>query len=533
MPSLSLLTDILGNDLDSLSEPLVLVLDDYHLISNTDIHELLDTLLRHPPRSLHLVFVTRHDPAISLPSLRARGWVTEIRQDDLRFTQLEVNAVLRETAGISVSDATLTHLEEVLEGWIVGLHLVGLVLRNQSDPESFLLGLKGGFQQVYDYLSEQVLERQPTSLRTFLLRSSVLDRFSAPLLDAVCLPSDDSVLGLTGEEFLQQVELANLFVVPLDEQRQWFRYHHLFQDLLKRQLERYHSADEIVELHSRASHWLENHGSIGGSIGGAIGHALTAGEPVRAAEIVERRRHAEFTADRWYEVERWLAMLPTEVKSVRPKLLLTEAWIANCRFQVARIPAIIDQVEMLLGDGTTEPTVAGELAYFRGFLAYWEGQPELSQKLLEEALSQLSGKNTPYEGEAELLLGLARCMDGKGKLALSSVVSANRSTRPVAGSTPFTTCRDACLHPPDSRQLAASPHRNATTTGHRQSVQNSQYHGVGILPTGVQRFSRRPILVRIGSFCRGRHTKVRAGTEGGCRCDHRTRDYSATDATRC
>ena len=412
LPPLSLLADTLSNDLDSGSEPLILVLDDYHLVANAEIDELLDSLLRHPPRPLHLVLVTRHDPAISLSSLRVRGWLTEIRQEDLRFTKTEVSEVLREMAEVSVSDATLDHLEQELEGWIVGLHLVGLVLRNQPDPEAFLSGLKGGFQRVYDYLSEQVLAGQPEWVRECLLQTSILSRFCVSLVEAVT--AEESSARITGEDFVQHIQLANLFTVPLDSQGEWFRYHHLFQDLLKRQLERSHSLRDIATLHSRASAWFESQGLITES----IEHALAAGDVVRAAEVIERCRRDEFAADRWYVVERWLSMLPDDVKQQRPKLLLTEAWIANCRFQVARIPTIVEQVENLLREQTVEPTVWGELAYFRGFLEYWEGNAQSSQQHFEESLSKLSGEKTPYEGEAELLLALALCMGGQEELAV-------------------------------------------------------------------------------------------------------------------
>ena len=429
LPPASVLADTLSNDLDSVSRPLVLVLDDYHLVSDAEIHELLDTLMRYPPRPLHLVLVTRHDPAISLASLRARGWLTEIRQDDLRFTKTEVNAVLLEMAGISVSEPTLNHLEEQLEGWIVGLHLVCLVLRNQSDPEAFLSGLKGGFQQVYDYLSEQVLRGQPEAVATCLLETSVLNRFCAPLVEAVSCSAEDSAASMTGEDFIQEIQLANLFVVPLDSRGEWFRYHHLFQDLLKRQLERCRSTSEIAALHSRASAWFESQGLITDS----IEHALAAGDVVGAAEIIERCRRDEFTADRWYAVQRWLEMLPADIKQQRPKCLLTEAWIANCRFQVARIPMIVEEVDALLRDQTVEPTVRGELSYFRGFLEYWEGHARLSQQHFEEALSRLSGEGTPYEGEAELLHGLALCMDGQQDLAVQRLEDRIDRTDPAEG----------------------------------------------------------------------------------------------------
>lgn len=168
LPPVSVLARHLLNDLDQIDEAFILVLDDYHLVADAAVHELLDNLLRHPPRPLHLVLITRHDPPISLASVRARGWLTEIRQDDLRFTKPEVSAVLQQMAGVSVSDSGLAHLEHELEGWIVGLHLLGLLLRDQADPEAFLFGLQGGFQLVHDYLLEEVLARQPTAVRDCL-----------------------------------------------------------------------------------------------------------------------------------------------------------------------------------------------------------------------------------------------------------------------------------------------------------------------------------------------------------------------------
>ncbi|WP_231617478.1 LuxR C-terminal-related transcriptional regulator [Novipirellula aureliae] len=415
LPPSLLLAETLSNDLDSIAEPLIVVLDDYHLISNSGIHELLDKLLLHPPRPLHLVLVTRHDPPISMASLRARGWLTEIRQDDLRFTNAEVNAVLGEMAEVSVSQATLDHLEQQIEGWMVGLHLVGLVLRNQSDPEAFLSGLKGGFQQVYDYLSEQVLTGQPAATRDCLLQTSVLSRFCPSLVEAVYVSPNDSTDKITsGENFIEDAQLANLFVVPLDSGGQWFRYHHLFQDLLRRQLQQCYSPKDVAGVHSRGSVWYETQGLITES----IEHALAAEDVVRAAEIIERCRLDEFAADRWYVVERWLSMLPDDVKQQRPRLLLTEASIALCRFQVARIPTIVEQVENLLREQTVEPTVWGELAYFRGFLEYWEGNAQSSQQHFEESLSKLAGEKTPYEGEAELLLALAFCMGGQEERAV-------------------------------------------------------------------------------------------------------------------
>jgi LuxR family maltose regulon positive regulatory protein len=305
-----------------------------------------------------------------------------------------------------------------MEGWIVGLHLVGLLLRNQSDPETFLTRLKGGFQQVHDYLLEEVLARQPAGVRDCLLKISLLDRFCAPLVEAICPPDGDpAAAAMTGEDFIQSISRDNLFLIPLDPRGQWFRYHHLFQDLLTQQLKRDHSSQEIRAIHTRASKWFEAHGLATES----VEHALAGHDDVGAAQIIEAYRDHEFTADRWYIVERWLAMLPPDIKRDRPKLLLAEAWIATLRHQLARVPKILEQAESLLRGQTPEPTVSGELAFFLGYSDYFDGQAERSRQHLEEAVRQLSGRKTPFLSEAELILGLARCMLGQNEKAVRAL----------------------------------------------------------------------------------------------------------------
>ena len=414
----SVLADALSNDLDAVDQRFILVLDDYHRVADGSVHELLDKVLRYPPRPLHLVLISRRDPPISLASLRARGWLGEVREADLRFTKPEVLAVLEQVAGISVSDSALAHLQEEMEGWIVGLHLLGLLLRDQSDPEGLVSGLKGGFQQVHDYLLDEVLARQPARVQEGMMRVSLLDRFCAPLVEALCAPAGEPLTDrMTGEELIQVLQRANLFIVPLDVRGEWFRYHHLFQDLLKRQLERYHTPSEIMVLHMRACEWLESQGLATES----IKHALAAGEVGQAAEIIETHRDEEFTADRWYVVERWLAMLPPDIKRTRPKLLLAEAWIATLRHQLLRVPKLLEQAEALLHGRSAEPTVFGELAFFLGYCEYFEGQAEGSRQHLEDAVSQLSGRKTPFLSEAELMLGLARCMAGQKEKSIRAL----------------------------------------------------------------------------------------------------------------
>ena len=198
---------------------------------------------------------------------------------------------------------------------------------------------------------------------------------------------------------------------------EWFRFHHLFQEYLRRELTQHLAPGEIAALHLRASGWFESQGLFTE----AIEHALAAGDVVRAAEIVEANRDEEFVADQWFLIDRWLAMLPAEIKRERPKLLLTEAWIANLQHQIARVPRLLEQAESLLTDQTTEPSLLGELAFFHGYAVYWDGQAERCRQFNEDAVSKLSGTRSPFLGEAELMLGLARCMAGQTELAVQAL----------------------------------------------------------------------------------------------------------------
>jgi LuxR family maltose regulon positive regulatory protein len=223
--------------------------------------------------------------------------------------------------------------------------------------------------------------------------------------------------GFDGSEFVKAVLGGNLFTIPLDVPGEWFRFHHLFQEFLRRELSRQLAPGEIAALHLRASGWFESQGLFTE----AIEHAVAAGDVVRAAEIVEANRDEEFLADRWYVVDQWLAMLPAEIRRERPRLLLTEVWIANCQHQIARVPPLLEQAESLLTDQTTELSLLGELDHFHGYDLYFDGEAERSRQFQEDAVSKLSGTRSPFLGEAELMLGLARCMVGQTELAVQTL----------------------------------------------------------------------------------------------------------------
>jgi LuxR family maltose regulon positive regulatory protein len=249
-------------DMERLGRRLVLVLDDYHEIRpESSVHEFVHRLLLHPPTGVHLVIITRRDPAIPLALLRSRGDVNEIRMRDLRFDAADTGALLRRVLGYPVSDAALANLDRELEGWAAGLRLVALASPEGRAANAFLEELRGGVQHAQLYLVQEVVERQPPEVRDWLLKSAILNRFSAPLSAAVCRGNDGAgPEALDGPTFVRIVNDENLFVVPLDAHGAWFRYHPLFQELLSTELKRRFSPEAIASLHVRASEWLRGQG---------------------------------------------------------------------------------------------------------------------------------------------------------------------------------------------------------------------------------------------------------------------------------
>ena len=261
----------------------MLVLDDYHLIGSKQVHESLGFLLEHRPAGVCVVLASRNDPPLSLARRRARGQLTEVRAAELRFTPAEAGELLQHVAS-ALPDASVAALAARTEGWAAGLQLAALSLRGQHDAAAFVAAFTGSHRYVLDYLTEEVLERQDTQLRTFLLETSVLDRLSGPLCDAV-----------TGHEgsqaLLQEAERAGLFLIPLDDVRGWWRYHHLFADLLRARV-REEQPSRVAQLHRNAAAWYSGHGLADD----AIGHAAAAGEFTWAAKLIQRALEAGQTA---------------------------------------------------------------------------------------------------------------------------------------------------------------------------------------------------------------------------------------------
>ena len=308
---------MLVNELEVLPAPVTLALDDYHLISNQDILRSVAFMVEHLPPAVRLALAVRADPELPLARLRARGEMLEIRADDLRFTEAETAALLNGTLGLALGQADIRALQQRTEGWAAGLYLAGLSLRGRPEPSAFIQAFAGDDRQIVDYLLAEVLDGLPAEIRSFLLRTSVLDRLSGPLCDAV-------TGGSGSQRILEEMERANLFLVRLDTRRSWYRYHQLFGELLRHELDRAEPGLAVV-LHRRASQWHQAHGNLAE----AIGHAISAGDLADARELIASGWHACFNEGLVETVESWLDRLPPEIVADDARLCLVRAWLAR------------------------------------------------------------------------------------------------------------------------------------------------------------------------------------------------------------
>ena len=331
LPSLSILTGSLVNELDAIGRDFILVLDDIHYIKEESVHAFFNLLLQHPPQPLHLVMIGRRDPFLAISTYRARVQLVEIRIVDLRFSVDETVSYLKLILDTSIDKDSALSWAEKTEGWVTGLRLAALSIKHRGNFKSLLPELVGGTQYVMEYLFNEILSHQPAGFRDILLKTSIMDRFCAPLCEAICGAGVE--LGrkhISGWSYIDWLKRENLFLINLDTEDRWYRYHHLFQQLLQNQLRRYQNSDQIAELHCRAAEWFEDQGLITES----IKHDLAGGNVAHAADTIEEYRYGELAADRWHVVERWLSMLPVDTRQARPKLLLTEAWIKNLQHQI-------------------------------------------------------------------------------------------------------------------------------------------------------------------------------------------------------
>ncbi len=326
----SLLT-FLVNEFDHIEQPIGFILDDYHLIKAPDVHDILAFLLDHMPPSIHLVLASRQEPPFTYAKLRAGGQLLELNEEDLSFTPDEAAQFLRDVMGLHIPPEDVAALEERTEGWIAGLQLAALSLEGREDVRGFIASLRGTDRYILDYLAEEVFSRLPKLLQTFMMRLSVTERFNASLCDVLNQDWDDAVwdelgpdpgpAGTRSRSILEFLDSSNLFVVPLDHERVWYRFHQLFADFLQDQLRARHP-EELHQLHRRSSQWF----SAEGFLTEAIHHALQAGDPEEAASLIESQVKPMLSSGQTRELTRWIEALPDAVLDARPGLLFGLVW---------------------------------------------------------------------------------------------------------------------------------------------------------------------------------------------------------------
>jgi LuxR family maltose regulon positive regulatory protein len=402
-PTESILTSLI-NEIIPITGDFILVLDDYHVIDAKAVDDALTFLIEHLPPQMHLVITTREDPQLPLSRLRVRNQLTELRAADLRFTPAEAADFLNQVMGLNLPADDITALEARTEGWIAGLQLAALSMQGQQDTTGFIRSFTGGHHFVLDYLIEEVLQQQPESVQTFLLRTSILDRMCASLCDAV-------LLNASGQETLETLERANLFIVPLDNERHWYRYHHLFGDLLRQRLGQSLTPGAIAADHIRASEWHE----VNGLMFEAFRHAAAANDVGRAGRLIGSRDMPLHLSGVVMAVLDWLASLPDPVLDASPWLRVKSATLSLMAGQTTGVEDKLQAAEKALQhveqDAGTRDLI-GQVACARATLALTRYDTETMLAQARRALEYLHPDDLPFRFTANWALATASIFNG-------------------------------------------------------------------------------------------------------------------------
>lgn len=407
----TILTTLL-NEIITIPENFLLVLDDYHLLDSQPVDQALAFIIEHQPPQMHLVIATREDPTLPLARLRARSQMTELRAADLRFTPAEAAEFLNRVMRLNLSPEDIAALEARTEGWVAGLQLAAISMRELPDISSFIQSFTGSHRFVLDYLLEEVLQRQPTDVQTFLLRTSILDRLCGPLCDAILLdPSVPGKAAVSAQETLEYLERANLFTVPQDNERGWYRYHHLFGDLLRKRLGQSLTPKGIARLQISASEWYENNDLILD----AFCHAAAANDLERAVRLMESKKMPLHLRGVATTILSWLETLPKTVLDTRPELWWKQAALLLIIGQPVGVEEKLQAIEAALAskalpgarlDDQAQDLI-GRIAAARANLAQTQGQTETIFIQAHRALEYLHPENLSNRSMATRSMGYA------------------------------------------------------------------------------------------------------------------------------
>ncbi|MFN8484197.1 MAG: LuxR C-terminal-related transcriptional regulator [Anaerolineae bacterium] len=407
----------LCNDIDALPGFCVVVLDDYHTIADGATHQMLAALLDRLPPTLHLAIATRSDPPLPLARLLARGQMTDVRVADLRFNRDEIEQFLAHAAATAIDATAIETLAQRTEGWAAGLRLASLSLSGESDYARLNRGLTPRANQyIMEYLLDEVLSRQRPEIQDFLLTTSILESFNASLAAAVCGDRDARAL----QDLIEEIDHANLFLVTLDETQAWYRYHHLFRDLLRHKLGQTVDSAWIEGRHRRASEWFAAHGAITE----AIHHALQAGDETRAARLVEANTHGAVLQQDRLAIKHWLDMLPPHLAQQRPGLLAARCWVLAARDNQDAMAPVLQQADAALAQpdldlsAAERRSISGDIALF--WAQYWLYllRGDLALAAAERAMADIPPEHGYARGYATLYRAMALQTVGRKDEAL-------------------------------------------------------------------------------------------------------------------
>lgn len=417
LPPRETLVTLLINDLLELKIPLVCVLDDFQSIQDVFILDVLQEIITRPRHPLYLMLVTREDPAMPLGRLRAHAQLTEIRASDLRFTKHEMNHFFRDVVQIQLSESALSLLDERTEGWVAGLQLVGISMQGREKPEAVIASLSGSHRHILSYLTEEVLKQQIPAVQEFLLQTSILSKFNADLCRAVTGQGNSDML-------LNHLFASNLFLIPLDDNGCWYRFHHLFADLLANILKRT-LPERMSELHARSSKWFEGeHMPVE-----AIDHALAAEDFARAASLLEEHTWALLNQGYVRRIEAWMQSLPPEWRAQSPRTNLGIAWMYLLRGNFAQVVPYLQQAESALVSKALKDDLLGECLALKANLMQSQGRIPEAIEYAQQALKIIPAQNDRVKGLAYLGLGAGYRQAVQFDLAAEALQQASLSSR--------------------------------------------------------------------------------------------------------
>jgi LuxR family maltose regulon positive regulatory protein len=434
MPESSIVTGTLVRELAQIEEPFVFVLDDYHLINDALIHQLITAIVVIPRSPMHMAMATRQDPPMPLASFRAKGQMTEIRVNDLRFTPSETAAFVEKSIGYTVTEKAAAALEAKAEGWVTAIRLAALTIDTDPEVDRMISNLPEENQYVAEYFLSEVVSRQPPEIQEYLLRTAVVDRFCIALCNALCIPGvDPDTCDIGGLEFIRWLMETNLFVIPLDAHNRWFRYHHLLQQLLHRQLERQLDEEKIRQIHRRAGDWFESQGLLEE----ALHHRLETGDMTGAARIVTESRHDLMNREQWHRLNRWTEKLPQEVVDNNIELLLTKGWLYENRLRLAELMQVVDRIETMLKKGAAtggvHQHIKGEYNALKAAASYLQGDGPGAVDHARQSIDQIPEKHSSALAFALIVLSFGLQMTGEGaqgrQIIFDALSSAERHVR--------------------------------------------------------------------------------------------------------